>query len=430
MIIDIYQKYSECNFQVSTDTRKIKNSALFIALKGPNFNANKLAKEALNKGAKYAIIDDDNYYIDNRTILVKDCLSTLQELARHHRKKLDIPVIGITGTNGKTTTKELIGAVLKEKYKVLITQGNLNNHIGVPLTLLELRSFHNLAVIEMGASKKGDIKELVDICLPNYGIITNIGIAHIEGFGSFNNVLSTKKELFDYLDKNNGTIFCNDDDDVLKENIPRKTNSIFYSKSKGNISGEIISNNPFVNFKWGNHSYTSEIINTQLVGEYNFYNILAAICIGSYFKLDNQLINKAIIEYKPSNNRSQLLKTNNNTIIVDCYNANPSSTLNALNSFMNIEAENKMVILGDMLELGDISIEEHQKIADLLESNKIKAYLVGREYCKSNTRYKCFDNVNLFIEYFKTENKITDFTILLKGSRGIKLETILEKNII
>ena len=430
MITDIYQKYSECNFQVSTDTRKIKNSDLFIALKGPNFNANKLAKEALNKGAKYAIIDDENYYIDKRTILVKDCLSTLQELARHHRKQIDIPVIGITGSNGKTTTKELIGAVLKEKYKVLITEGNLNNHIGVPLTLLKLRHSHNIAVIEMGASKKGDIKELVDICLPNYGIITNIGIAHIEGFGSFKNVLSTKKELFDFLNKNNGIIFCNYDDDILKENLPAKNQRLFYSKNKGDITGKIISHNPFVNFKWKSNSYSSEIINTQLVGEYNFYNILAAICIGNYFKLDTKLINKAIIEYKPSNNRSQLLKTNNNTIIVDCYNANPSSTLNALNSFMNIEAKNKMVILGDMLELGHISIKEHQEIADLLEVKNIKSYLVGGEYCKSNTKYKCFENVNLFIEYIKTKNKITDFTILLKGSRGIKLETILEEKIL
>ncbi len=252
MIKLIYQKYLKCNQEVSTDTRNLKSGSLFIALKGANFNANHFVQEAIEKGAKYAIIDEEKYSIEGKTFLVEDCLLVLQKLAMFHRNNLTIPVIGITGSNGKTTSKELIGSALNKKYKVLITLGNLNNHIGVPLTLLKVKREHDIAIIEMGASKPGDIKELVEIAKPTHGLITNIGISHLEGFGTYENILSTKKELYDFIEKHNGVIFCNADDTILKEIIPENIKSVYYSRFKGDIAGQLKGIDPFVSLIWKN----------------------------------------------------------------------------------------------------------------------------------------------------------------------------------
>ena len=413
-----------------TDTRNILLDSMFFALKGGNFNGNEFALKAIEDGCKYAIIDEKKYAIDDRFILVENVLKTLQELANYHRKQFDIPVIGITGSNGKTTTKELIGAILETSYTTLYTKGNLNNHIGVPLTLLELNESHEVAIIEMGANKPGDIKELAEISEPNYGIITNIGTAHIEGFGSLEGVISTKKELYDFILKVDGKIFINQEDRLLNEIVPESVLTITYGEQKRSyVHGELTKLTPFVHFQWRTSKYVSPIIETKLVGKYNFTNFLAAIAVGLYLEVDKNQINKALTEYKPSNNRSQVTVTKNNTIIVDCYNANPSSMFSALESFKEIENGNKIAILGDMLELGNISQLEHQKTVDYLEEHALKAYLVGPEFKKTNTNNVIFSTTEELISYLNSHS-ISDSLILLKGSRGIQLEKVLEiKNI-
>jgi UDP-N-acetylmuramoyl-tripeptide--D-alanyl-D-alanine ligase len=413
-----------------TDTRNILLDSMFFALKGGNFNGNEFALKAIEDGCKYAIVDEKKYAIDERFILVNDVLEALQDLANYHRKQFTVPVIAITGSNGKTTTKELIGAILETTYKTLYTKGNLNNHIGVPLTLLELNKSHEVAIIEMGANKPGDIKELAEIAEPSYGIITNIGTAHIEGFGSLEGVISTKKELYDFILKVKGKIFINHEDKLLNNIAPKSVSHITYGEQEiSYIYGELTQLTPFVHLEWRTSKYVSPIIETKLVGKYNFTNFLAAIAVGLYLNVDKNEINEALTGYNPSNNRSQVKVTLNNTIIVDCYNANPSSMLSALESFKEIENGNKVAILGDMLELGNISQLEHQKTVDYLKKHTLKAYLVGPEFEKTNTNNAIFITTEELISYLESHS-LSDSLILLKGSRGIQLEKVLEmKNI-
>lgn len=408
---------------VCTDTRNIKKDSLFIALKGDNFNGNLFAKEAISCGAKYALVDEVTFVDDKHIFYVPDSLAFLQALANFHRKKFTIPLIGITGSNGKTTSKELINCVLSKKYNTLCTIGNLNNHIGVPLTLLSLDSSHEIAIIEMGANKPGDIQELVEIAEPNYGIITNIGKAHLEGFKTLEGVVKTKTELFSFLYKNEGFIIYNSDDELISNHCLRYQNKISYARNKNaQVAGELIELNPFVVLKWEYENYESPEIQTNLVGSYNFYNFLAAISFGVHFEVSNEQINKAIESYTPTNSRSQVMKTDNNTLIVDCYNANPSSMLSALESFVSNSQPNKIAILGDMLELGTDSITEHQKIIEYCKENDLKFITVGKIFNEINENG--FENI-MELETYLSENSISNKSILLKGSRGISLEKII-----
>lgn len=422
--MDFEQYYSTSG--VCTDTRKIKKDCLFICLKGANFNGNTFASEALKQGAKYVIVDEKEYASNEAIYCVDDALKYLQNLANFHRKKFDIPVIGITGSNGKTSTKELINTVLSTKFNVLATTGNLNNHIGVPLTLLQLSKNHEIAIIEMGANKPGDIKELASIAEPNFGIITNIGKAHLEGFKNFEGVLNTKKELYDNIEKNRGKIIINADDAILNSILPKGISSISYGENlEADISGTLDHLSPFIEMTWRKYGYQSDSLKMKMIGKYNFYNYLAAIAFGLQFDLTPEQINEGICNYSPTNNRSQVQKTDKNTLILDCYNANPSSMKSALESFALIQNDDKFVILGDMLELGEDSILEHQKILELLEENNIKGITVGPIFYSIHSgylqeRFKSKEDALLYIESKNLKDKL----ILLKGSRGIGLETL------
>ncbi|MDD5569724.1 MAG: UDP-N-acetylmuramoyl-tripeptide--D-alanyl-D-alanine ligase [Bacteroidales bacterium] len=422
-LYSLYQAYSA----VCTDSRSIVENSIFFALKGGNFNGNEFAETALEKGCKYAVIDEEIYRKDERYILVDDTLKTLQELAKYHRKNIDIPVIGITGTNGKTTTKELISAVLAEKYKVVATVGNLNNHIGVPLTILSVKEEHEIAIVEMGANHISEIEGLCEISQPEYGIITNIGKAHLEGFGSLENIIKAKTELYEFLKNNDGIAFVNADNPLLvtaSENVPRK---VLYGKDTAEFKGELIGAEPFVSIAIETENKKQEI-KTKLAGEYNFENILAAAFIGNYFDVGIKRIKEAIEKYEPQNNRSQILKTKNNLLVLDAYNANPSSLKAALENFIKMKYENKVFIIGDMLELGKYSEEEHNKIISFLNENNVKNVLfVGNVFSKINKvpEYKTFENVDTALNWFKT-NKIENSSIFIKGSRGIKLEKLID----
>lgn len=368
----------ECG-KVTTDSRNCPAGSMFIALKGATFNGNAFAAQALKQGCRYAVIDEPEYAGEG-TILVEDCLKTLQQLANYHRRQLHLPVIGITGTNGKTTTKELISTVLSRKFNTLYTEGNLNNHIGVPLTLLRLNPQHEMAVVEMGASHPGDIKELVDIAEPDYGIITNVGRAHLQGFGSFEGVIRTKGELYDFLRAKGGaTIFIQNENPYLN-GIAGGLTCVRYGQTPGlYVSGELISCSPFLSFRWAAGGISHEVA-THLIGSYNLDNMLAAVAIGRYFGVPDEDISDALASYLPHNNRSQLKETADNKLIVDAYNANPTSMMAALKNFRLIEAPHKMVILGDMKELGTVSHEEHQKVVDYLnECGFERVVLVGPE---------------------------------------------------
>ena len=412
---------------VFTDSRNVQENGLFIALKGTNFNGNAFAKSTIDSGAKYAIVDEE-IYADNETIFyVPNALVFLQKLANFHRKKFSIPVIGITGSNGKTTTKELIYQVLSSHYSVLATQGNLNNHIGVPLTLLSVNTSHEIAIIEMGANKPHDIHELCEITEPTHGIITNIGAAHLEGFGSFEGVLHTKLELFESIQNSSGVIVVNADDDILISNSPTKLTKLFYSvKAKREVQGEIVQLNPYLNFVWWDDSETRHVVKTHLFGGYNLYNFLAAIRFGKLFNVPNNKINSSLESYVPSNNRSQITVTANNKVLVDCYNANPSSMQSAISSFIQMEAFNKVLILGDMLELGLVSNDKHTEILNYLNEENTLYFTVGPLFYELNNNKapQKFLNVNDCISYFEQTN-LEDHFILLKGSRGIALEKLL-----
>lgn len=429
-IEELYTIFKACR-TVSTDTRKLIPGSVFFALKGNQFDGNQFAFDALEKGCCLAVVDDPSLTGDTRLFHVPDCLEALQELAKIHRKQLSIPVIGITGSNGKTTTKELLFATLSKKYKVLSTQGNLNNHIGVPLTLLSV-SDHDIAIIEMGANHVGEIAALCKIADPDHGLITNIGKAHLEGFGSPEGVIKAKTELYDHLEKRKGTVFIDSDNPVLTHAASlRNLNLVYYGSSpsavcSGNVTGKEGTLSVELYFQDKKKSLD---INTSLVGDYNLSNILAAACIGSYFNVTIDLIGHAIGDYLPSNNRSQLLKTARNSLVMDAYNANPSSMERSIMNYIEMKTDlPRLIILGDMLELGVYSRNEHQSIVDLLEKNRITAYfLVGPEFCslRSKNDAQCFQNVEQLIEHFR-QNPVVNHSILLKGSRGIKLEKLLE----
>lgn len=412
---------------ITSDSRKIENGAIFFSLKGENFNGNAYAQMAIENGASYAIVDEKDFADHERIILVENVLQTLQNLARFHRQKLGIPVLAITGTNGKTTTKELAASVLSKKFKVVYTRGNLNNHIGVPLTLLSMPLDTEFAVIEMGANHPGEIRELCEIALPNFGLITNVGRAHLEGFGSFEGVIQTKTELYRFLETNHGHIFINLANPILKGKCDKiKKTGYSTMKDPEALEGEAVSANPFLIFKvlfpkgW-------LYIKTKLAGRYNLENALAAAAIGQYFGIEPTEIAYAIENYQPDNNRSQMLNTQRNNLLLDAYNANPSSTKAALENFAQLDAPKKGVILGDMLELGSAARNEHQTIVDLLTTLKLDLVcLTGPNYCASQFAdgYHCFRDV-VELSLFLKEKNIKGYLLLIKGSRGMKLETIV-----
>lgn len=411
---------------VTTDTRKITKGSIFFALKGANFNGNKFASKALETGSSYAVVDEKEFAVSEKYILVDDVLTTLQQLATHHRRQFNIPFIGITGSNGKTTTKELITTVLKQKYKTIATAGNLNNHIGVPLTLLSIPKDTEMAVIEMGANKIGDIEELCNIAEPNYGIITNIGKAHLEGFGSLEGVARGKSELYLHILKNGGTTFVNGNNEILLRMSQRLTDVVYFlGNPKGDYYNvELVKEEPFLSLK----DNTGKIYDTHLSGFYNFENMVSALCIGEYFKVNHQKAFEAVSNYTPDNNRSQLTEKGNNKIILDAYNANPTSMRFAIESFLKNESKNKVLILGDMFELGNQSKEEHQNIVNLLDEQQSKfhsAFLLGKHFnsCQ-NERFKFFENKDELIASDKLKS-LNNATILVKGSRGMGLESLL-----
>lgn len=427
---ELYQLYLKHPI-ICTDTRKITNNCLFFGLKGDHFNGNQFAKQAIESGAAFAIIDQEEYAIDNRFILVSDVLESLQNLARLHRKALKIPVIGITGSNGKTTSKELINSVLSQKFKTFATEGNLNNHIGVPLSILSVSNDCEIAIIEMGANHKREIEFLCSISQPGYGLITNVGKAHLEGFGGLEGVKIGKGELYQFLAQNEGIAFINNDNPILKKMATDRavTKVINYGKDEDNyLSANLKKISPFLSVEWKEHGKQQHIADSNLPGIYNFENIAAAICIGVYFDLSAEQINKGINSYKPINNRSQILKTEENTIICDYYNANPSSMTVALENLENTEADAKVFILGDMFELGQESAQEHKFILEkALHIKAERRIFIGEEFYKLHTLYEAefYKNTVEAREGIKN-NPIKQATILLKGSRGMKLEGLID----
>lgn len=406
---------------ITTDSRDCPKDSIFFALKGETFDGNAYAKAALDKGCAYAVVDEPQYADedDERIILVENVLTTLQALANYHRRQLGITIVGVTGTNGKTTTKELIAAVLSKKFNTLYTKGNFNNHIGVPKTLLQLTSDHEMAVVEMGANHPGEIKTLVNIVEPDYGIITNVGRAHLLGFGSFEGVIRTKGELYDFLREHGGKVFLNNDNEHLK-GIVNGIETIRYGQQEAEgltVKGELVDCNPYLRFSWNGHE-----VQTQLIGSYNIDNALAAATIGTYFGVSEDDISQALADYVPSNNRSQLVRTDKNTVIVDAYNANPTSMKAALENFGFIKGQ-KMVVLGQMGELGDVSKEEHKKVVDMLAGMYLEqVWLVGEEFRKAETpeRFRLFNNVDEIKELLKT-NPLNGMTILVKGSNSTRM---------
>jgi len=430
---ELYTYFRQCS-GISTDTRKIKENCLFVALKGSNFNGNYFAQQALDKGARYVLIDEADFKTSEQFLLVKDSLKALQELANFHRNRLLIPFIGITGTNGKTTTKELVNAVLSTQFQTKATQGNLNNHIGVPLTLLEVSEQDEIAVIEMGANHVGDIQELCTIAEPNFGLITNIGQAHLEGFGSFEGVLRAKSELYDHLLKKGGTAFINANSAILQNMGKRlarseQANVVYYGTPQSFYYAELVSAAPYIVYK----NEAGKIIETQLLGAYNFDNILTALCVGKYFGVNMEAAHQAVAHYAPTNNRSQVIRGERNTIILDAYNANPSSMKAALENFEQMPAQNKIVILGDMFELGSFSEMKHKEIIDLVSNMHFtKTFFCGKDFYRAGDGltkdfpHFCFFENKEDLQKYLQENQIENSYLLVKGSRGMGLESLLE----
>lgn len=419
----IHSLFLECT-SVSTDTRKIEKDCFFVALKGENFDANTFAKEALEKGAKYVVIDNPEYYIGETTILVADSLTTLQELAKFHRKQLETPIIALTGSNGKTTTKELINAVLSKRYNTIATIGNLNNHIGVPLTLLRFTKDTELGIVEMGANHQKEIELLCSIAQPDFGYITNFGKAHLEGFGGIKGVIKGKSEMYMYLQNKDKLAFINLDDPIQKEKAENLKNYTFSTTQEADVTINNVEANPMVEIEYKGHE-----IKSHLIGIYNANNISAAITIGNYFEVSDEAIKEAIENYIPENNRSQLLHKNGNELILDAYNANPSSMQAAITNFIQLEGNNKIAILGDMFELGTESLEEHKRIvAVLAKETKIRTYFIGKHFYAAKITSNIisfFEDFNAFSSYFKN-NIPANSQILIKGSRGMALEKTLE----
>jgi UDP-N-acetylmuramoyl-tripeptide--D-alanyl-D-alanine ligase len=431
-IEQLYELYLKANQQVCTDTRRLVKDGIFFALKGDTFNANTFATEAIEKGCAYAVVDEANYANGKNIVLVENVLKALQALANHHRHQFKIPFIAITGSNGKTTNKELIHTVLSKKYKALATEGNLNNHIGVPLTLLKVNAQHEIAIIEMGANHQGEINELCGIADPDFGMITNIGKAHLEGFGGIEGVKKGKSEMYRYLQKKDAPVFVNGDDDVLQElaipndKITYGTTKLFDVIGKQKIEGDCVTlqfTTRYGEKKWE----LLPIIKTQITGHYNFINCLAAACIGNYFKVEANDIKIALENYVPEMNRSQLKQTANNTLLLDAYNANPNSMKAAIDNFQKHSANDKLLILGDMFELGQYSLAEHQTLIHLLQKYKFKdVYIVGTEFGKTeHGDYHAFENTESLKNFLKL-NPPQGKTILIKGSRGMKLESVIE----
>lgn len=421
-MIEMYNRFMNSS-GVSIDTRTLKTGELFFCLNGENFNGNKFAEQAVEKGASLVVVDDAQYYTNiDKMILVEDSLKTLQDLASYHRNQFDIPIIGITGTNGKTTTKELVSTVLHQKFQTLYTMGNFNNHIGVPLTLLQLKEYHEIAVIEMGANHVGEIKELCEMVRPNYGILTNVGHAHLEGFGSFENVLVTKKALYAAVERQNGRLFVNADDELLLNEsraIPRTTyGSHPNSDHRVQLFGESLQ----LQFKW-----KGNILKTALFGHYNLSNAAVAVAVGVYFQVEDQKIVQALEDYQPTNNRSQMISGPNNEIIMDAYNANPDSMKAAVGFFHEVPFNQKALVLGDMLELGEFEEESHREM--LLDIGKLsfdRVFLVGQAFYRLKEEFPHF----LFFlnsedcQHYLQEHPMKAYKILLKGSRGIQLELL------
>jgi UDP-N-acetylmuramoyl-tripeptide--D-alanyl-D-alanine ligase len=424
----LYNHYQQ-HPTICTDTRTITPGCLFFALKGDNFDANFFAAQALEQGAAYAVIDNVEYQLSDKYILVEDVLFTLQELARYHRQQLSIPVIGLTGSNGKTTTKELVHAVLSEKYKAYATRGNLNNHIGVPLTILGITPEIEVAIIEMGANHQHEIEMLCGIAQPTYGLITNVGMAHLDGFGGFEGVKKGKGELYTYIKENDGEAFIYRDNPILMEMraAAELDKVIYYGTEQINtVSGTLLKSDPFLALSWTDNADTYTAT-TNLTGTYNFENILGAICIGSHFGLSADQINAGLAGYAPKNNRSQLSKTANNTVICDFYNANPSSMAAALKNLATLTAEKKVAIIGDMFELGAESDDQHRLIAALVSVLALdQPIFIGKYFhaLKDEFEGEFFLTPNEAQEYLRI-NPIKDHLILLKGSRGMALEKLL-----
>jgi len=431
-IADLYALFRNYP-SVTTDSRMCSKDSIFFALKGERFNGNLFAEKALEAGCAYAVVDErpEDEPANDRIIVVDNVLVTLQKLANFHRRKLKIPIIGITGTNGKTTTKELIAIALSREFKVAYTQGNFNNHIGVPLTLLSMNKSHEIGVIEMGASHPGDIKELCEIAEPNYGLITNVGKAHLEGFGSFENVIKTKGELYSYIRENDGKVFVNKDNQILYE-LSEGMDRILYGKNDPNLfaSGAIANATPFLEFDWSFFD-SSYRVKTSLVGEYNFDNAIAAVAVSKYFGINAERISAALEEYEPQNYRSQFKRTERNDLIIDAYNANPTSMKTSLEFFTSIPSSlPKMVILGEMKELGEISLEEHQKMIDFLQRQSYtRIYLVGgifSEMMPADESYLFFEDVEALVKSLQ-EEPLTGYYILLKGSHSVHLEKVVDR---
>jgi UDP-N-acetylmuramoyl-tripeptide--D-alanyl-D-alanine ligase len=422
-ISQLYDCFLACN-GVSTDTRQITEDCLFVALRGDKFDGNQYAKDALKKGSKYAIVDNSDFAVDNRYLLVDNSLEALQQLAHYHRKQLNIPIVGLTGSNGKTTTKELIAVVLNKKYKTYATKGNLNNHIGVPLTLLAIDSSYEIAVVEMGANHQKEIELLCSIAEPTHGLITNIGKAHLEGFGGIEGVRKGKGELYDWLVDSGGTVFVNAANPTLSEMAQERnfTESVMYLLDSDTL--QMLESSPFVSYQ----DTQGNIIQTHLTGRYNFENIAAALAIGDYFGVPTYEANQAVAAYNPTNNRSQIIQKGTNTVIMDAYNANPSSMAASIENFGKLKAERKMVILGDMLELGAESPEEHLALGKLVAQQKFDTVILAGKLMQD--ALPALPKAYYFPDKFSLHNWIVDHPqqdtyVLIKGSRGMGLETVV-----
>ncbi len=423
-IENLYQKFLACG-SVSTDTRSIAEGSLFFALKGERFNGNQFARQALKKGAAYTVIDEPEHRHDDRCLLVDDALTALQNLAHHHRRELNIPVIGINGTNGKTTTKELLHAVLSQKYQTLATRGNLNNHIGVPLTLLQLMAETELAIIELGANHVGEIAALCRIAHPTHGLTTNIGKAHLEGFGGLEGAIRGESEQYDYLRKTGGTVFINSQDPLLSNMGKRFAQPYYYPAPGDYFACTLLSADPFVVYQAEGRAP----VETQLVGAYNFENIAAALCLGKYFDVPAAAADEAIRSYQPANKRSQVVRQGSNTIILDAYNANPDSMQAAIRNLETMQATQKAVILGDMYELGDTAEVEHRALGKLLAPGSIQRVLFCGELMRA--AHEACPRSDYFpkkadLEAHLRQHPIKDSTVLIKGSRGMAMETVVE----